>query len=165
MDSVWDYGGRYNPFRSNVFERDRFVIGGAAYSLDDMEKGILLGDDFEDRGWKEARVHFTVNCASVGCPPLHKSIYTADNIESLMTENTRRAFNTARHLQFDGKTLYVTELFKWYEEHFVEERGSVKDFIRAYADDEVVEKINASDRIRYIEYDWALNSPENFPEF
>lgn len=72
VSSVWDYGGRYNPFRSSVFERDPFLIGGQKYSLNDMEKSILLGDEFKARGWKEARVHFTVNCASVGCPPLRK---------------------------------------------------------------------------------------------
>lgn len=165
VDSVWDYGGRYNPFRSNIFERDLFVVDGKSYSLDDMEKGILLGDAFREKGWKEARVHFTVNCAAVGCPPLRKAIYTADNIETQMTENTRRAFNTPRHLRLDGTTLYVTELFKWYEADFVEENGSIQAFIRAYADDAVIEKVNAASQIRYIDYDWSLNRPENFPEF
>ncbi len=42
VESVWDYGGRYNPFRSNVFERELFIISGQKYSLNDMEKGILL---------------------------------------------------------------------------------------------------------------------------
>ncbi len=165
VDSVWDYGGRYNPFRKNVFQREHFVIGGTAYSLDNMEKDILLGDEYKARGWKEARVHFTVNCAAVGCPPLRKTIYTAGNIEALMSENTRRAFNTPRHLHLDGTTLYVSELFKWYESDYVEEKGSVTDFIRAYADDWVIEKVNAATRIRYIDYDWSLNRPENFPEF
>jgi len=164
VDSVWDYGGRYNPFRDSVFERELFDIGGTKYSLNTMEKGMLLGDDFKDKGWKEARVHFTVNCASVGCPPLRAQIYTADNIEALMTENTRRAFNTPRHLHLDGNTLYLTELFKWYEDDYVEEEGSVKDFIKAYADDPIIEKVEAASRIRYIDYDWALNKPANFPE-
>jgi len=53
----------------NVFEREKFVIDGEKYSLNQMEKEILLGQDYAERGWKDARVHFAVNCASVGCPP------------------------------------------------------------------------------------------------
>ncbi|MFW5722702.1 MAG: DUF547 domain-containing protein, partial [Desulfohalobiaceae bacterium] len=54
VDSVWDYGGRYNPFQDNVFERELFEVDGDLYSLDHMEKGILLGDAYWDKGWAEA---------------------------------------------------------------------------------------------------------------
>jgi len=165
VDSVWDYGGRINPFRDNVFERELFEVGGETYSLDDMEKGILLGDAYWERGWAEARVHFAVNCASVGCPPLRTDIYTAENVDDLLTENTRMAFNTHYHLRVEGETLYLTELFDWYEEDYVREEGSVRDFIRAYADDHVIDAMEDTTRIRHIDYDWTLNAPENFPEF
>ncbi len=165
VDSVWDYGGRYNPFRDSVFTTTKHDIGGTRYSLDEMEKGMLLGDDFAERGWKDARVHFTVNCASVGCPPLRKTIYTEDNIDDLLAENTRRAFNTERQLRVDGRTLYLTQLFDWYEDHFEDAAGSVRDFIREHADDRIVDMIEDTSRIRHIDYDWALNSKENFSEF
>lgn len=165
VSSVWDYGGRYNPFTDNVFERQMFEIGGTDYSLNEIEKGILLGAEFEEKGWKEARVHFTVNCASVGCPPLRESIYTSDNIDELMTENTRLAFNTDRHLRVEGDTLHLTELFKWYEQDFVDEGGSVRGFISQWADEAIVEKVEQTDSIEYIDYDWSLNRPGNFPEF
>jgi hypothetical protein len=165
IDSVWDYGGRVNPFRANVFERDLFNVGGEKYSLDGMEKGILLGDAYKEKGWKEARVHFSVNCASVGCPPLRAEVYTPDNVDEVMTENTRRAFSTERHLRVDGDTLFLTALFDWYESHFVNEAGSVREFIKAHADDDVTSKVAATRRTRFIDYDWALNKPENFPEF
>ena len=164
VESVWDYGGRVNPFRSNVFERELFTIGGEDYSLDDMEKGILLGDEAWDKGWAEARVHFAVNCASVGCPPLRDEVYTADNVDDLLTENTRRAFNTERQLHVDGNTLYLSELFDWYEEDYVREEGSIRDFIRAYADEEVTKAMAETSDISFIDYDWTLNAPEHFPE-
>ncbi len=165
IDSVWDYDGRVNPFRANIFEREQFNIGGENYSLDGMEKGILLGDTYKEKGWKEARVHFSVNCASVGCPPLRADIFTPHNIDEVMTENTRRAFNTERHLRVDGDTLHLTSLFDWYENHFVNEEGSIHEFIKAYADEDVADKVVATRHIRFIDYDWSLNSPENFPEF
>ncbi len=125
VGSVWDYGGRVNPFVDSVFEREKFVIDGQEYSLSQMEKEILLGDEYADKGWKDARIHFAVNCASVGCPPpLRDTIYTADNLDDLLADNTRRAFNTGRHLMVEGDTLHVTEVFKWYEEDFNETSGS-----------------------------------------
>lgn len=165
VESVWDYGGRYNPFRDNVFDFRKFDVGGNKYSLNQMEKDILLGDEYAERGWKEARVHFAVNCASVGCPPLRAKIYTPENLDSLLTENTRRALNTPRHLHIDGDTLYLTSLFNWYEGDYIEEAGSVRDFIRQYADQRVIDDMANTSRIRYISYDWSLNRPENFPEF
>jgi len=165
VESVWDYGGRINPFRKNVFERELFDIDGRKFSLDTMEKGILLGDEYWDKGWAEARVHFAVNCASVGCPPLRDVIYTADNVDDLLTENTRRAFNTERQLRVDGQTLYLTSLFDWYEDDYKREEGSIRSFIKKYADERIVEKMEGTNRIRYIDYDWDLNSPKNFPEF
>jgi hypothetical protein len=77
VSSVWDYGGRVNPFVDNVFERKSFAIGGRAYSLNEIEKEILLGDNYADRGWKDARAHSAVNCASKAATPKARCVYTA----------------------------------------------------------------------------------------
>lgn len=164
VESVWDYGGRLNPFVDSVFDRDNFTVGGRQYSLNEFEKEILLGEEYRAKGWKDARVHFAVNCASVGCPPLRKQLYTAENLEALLAENTRRAFNTDRHLKMDGDTVYVTELFKWYEQDFTEAAGSGKAFIREWADASVADRVVGAPDLKYIDYDWTLNRPGNFPE-
>ena len=165
VDSVWDYGGRVNPFVDSVFDREKFLIDGRAYSLNQMEKDILLGEAYADKGWKDARVHFAVNCASVGCPPLRDVVYTADNLEGLLAENTRRAFATKRHLEIKGDTLHVTELFKWYEGDFVEASGSRKAFIEKWGDSALADRIEGTSELTFIEYDWSLNKPANFPKF
>jgi hypothetical protein len=149
VSSVWDYGGRVNPFRKHIFERPLFTIG---------------GEDYAQKGWKDARVHFALNCASVGCPPLRQNLYTEDNLEQLLAENTRRAFNTTRHLEVTGATLRVTELFDWYRSDFEEEAGSARAFIRQWADKKVTDAVGQTDTIEYIDYDWSLNRPDNFPE-
>ena len=165
VDSVWDYGGRVNPFVDSVFDREKFLIDGRAYSLNQMEKDILLGEAYANKGWKDARVHFAVNCASVGCPPLRDVVYTADNLEGLLAENTRRAFATKRHLEIKGDTLHVTELFKWCEGDFVEASGSRKAFIEKWADSALADRIEGTSELTFIEYDWSLNKPANFPTF
>lgn len=161
VSSVWDYGGRLNPFVDSIFKRETFLVGGERFSLDGIEKGILLGKDYQSRGWKDARVHFAVNCASVGCPPLRQQIYTSDNLEAMLEENTRRAFNTHHHLRISGDTLYGTELFKWYEQDFVEAEGSVRSFIEQWASDDVAVKASRTSTLEYIDYDWSLNRPSN----
>lgn len=163
VGSVRDYGSLFNPYR--VFRQRAFDVGGRKYSLDEMEKDILLGDDYEARGWKDARVHFAVNCASVGCPPLRQAIYLPSAVDAVLTDNTRRALNTERHLRVDDNTLRLTRLFDWYQADYVEAEGSVRDFILAYADERVRLQVEGSERIDFVEYDWSLNSPGNFPEF
>lgn len=165
VETVWDYGGRYNPFVDNIFERKLFTIGGHDYSLDEMEKDILLGEAWWDKGWADARLHFAVNCASVGCPPLRTQLYTADNLDDLLAENTRLTLRGERHLRVEGETLYLTSLFDWYEDEFEREADSVRNWIREHADEETADAMEATDRIRYLDYDWSLNRPENFPEF
>jgi len=165
VSSVWDYGGKINPFVDSVFERENFNIGGHKYSLDRIEKGILLGDEYQAKGWKDARIHFSVNCAAVGCPALRQQIYTADNLEALLAGNTRWAFKTPRHLQVKSGRLHVTELFKWYEADFVEASGSARAFIQEWADPDVAERVSSSSGMAFIDYDWRLNRPDNFPEF
>ena len=163
IESVRDYGSLFRPYR--VFSRDIFTIGGRDYSLSEMENEILLGDDFKRRGWKEARVHFAVNCASVGCPPLRADIYTADNTDALMTENTERAMRTPRHMHIDGDTLRLSQLFEWYEDDYLEEAEDLHAWIGQFVSDETREDMAQTRRIRFIDYDWTLNAPEFFPEF
>ena len=160
VGSVRDYGSLFNPYR--VFKQKNFDVGGRKYSLDEIEKDILLGDDFKSRGWKEARMHFVVNCASVGCPPLRKQIYIPGNVDTMMSENTRMSLNTSMHLRLEGDNLLITRLFDWYAGDFIDEEGSVKAFIKKYADPEVGAKVDSAKRIEFIEYDWSLNKPDNF---
>ena len=82
----------------------------------------------------------------------------------MLAENTRRALKTDRHLRVDGDTVYVTELFKWYEDDFTEAAGSRKGFITEWADASLAERVSATSELKYIDYDWALNRPSNFPE-
>lgn len=163
VSSVRDYGSLFNPYR--VFRRSLFDIGGRDYSLDEMQKEILLGEDYVERGWFDARVHFAVNCASVGCPPLRTALYRADNVERLLEENTRRALLTPRHMQFVGDTLYLSQLFEWYEDDYVHHSGSVGEFLKEHTPPPLHPRIDAASSIRYIDYDWSLNEPDNFSEF
>lgn len=159
VDSVKDFGSLFIPFR--VFDRGIFNVAGSKRSLDGIEKGILLGESFADRGWKDARVHFAVNCASVGCPPLRDRPYTAGNVDELLDENTRRAMLTPLHLRIEGDTARLTSLFDWYKSDFQQAAGSVEAFIKDHLDPTRSARFEDVRSKRFIDYDWQLNSPEN----
>lgn len=160
VEGVKSFGHFLNPYK--VFKLEEHNIGGKKYSLDQMEKSILLGKDYQTKGWKDAKVHFAVNCASVGCPPLVATVYNPENIAELLEKNVRAALKTDRHFQIKGKTLHLTHLFKWYKKDFEEESKTVKNFLKKYASKEVGKKIDLATDIEYIEYDWSLNRPSNF---
>lgn len=162
VSGVKDYGSFLNPYK--VFKKEFINISGQKYDLDQIEKRILLGDKFKEKGWFDAKVHFAVNCASVGCPPLRKKIYTSSNTQDMLIENTKMALSTPRHLTLKGETLYLTHLFKWYAHDFERESGTVIKFIKKYAPKDISAKINEQTHIEYIEYDWSLNKPSNFKE-
>lgn len=161
INSVKDMGSLFSPYKA--FKDKDFKVGGKLLSLDDIEKGILLGDDYKKKGWKDARIHFAVNCASVGCPSLIPSLYMSETLNEQLDSNTKKAFKTPRHLSLEGNSLRLTQLFEWYESDFTDEAGTVKNFILKFVDDaSMSSSINSAKQGAFINYDWNLNKPENF---
>lgn len=161
INSVKDLGSYFSPYK--IFTKKINTVAGQNYSLDQIEKEILLGSEYKKKGWKDARIHFAVNCASVGCPPLIKPIYTANNLNHTLDTNLKKALKTQRHFDFTKKRISLTHLFKWYKKDFVEHSGSVKKFISPFLEEpnqrSALEKTSSFD---YIDYNWKLNRPENF---
>ena len=50
------------------------TLGGSTYSLNNIEHDILRPI------WKDARIHFAVNCAAKSCPPIANKAYTVGNL-------------------------------------------------------------------------------------
>ncbi len=163
IDSVKDLGSFFSPYK--IFTQEINNVSGKDMSLDQIEKKTLLGEAFKKKGWKDARIHFAVNCASVGCPPLVTQPYTANNLDKQLDENIKKAFKTKRHLHIKGEELFLTHLFKWYKKDFEEAAGSVKGFIRKYIEDPKLQgQIDKASKIEHIDYDWKLNRPQNFKQ-
>lgn len=132
-------------------------------SLDDIEHGLIRGSGRYD----EPRIHFAVNCASIGCPALRNEAYRADILDEQLDEATRLFLSDRTRNRFDGKnTLYISSIFKWYKEDF--ERGwrgfqTLEQFLAGNADslglspDQTEKLKNGVYVIKYLDYDWGLN--------
>ncbi|MFO7743963.1 MAG: DUF547 domain-containing protein [Psychroflexus sp.] len=141
LESIRDIGG----FFSNPFSMEFAKIGGKGYSLDDIEKGMLLkmGDP---------RVHFAVNCASESCPKLVNEAYVADKLDEQLNTASKSFVNSDKN-KLSKTKVELSKIFKWYASDFEKNGQSVIDFINQYSK----EKINEDASISYLPYSWKLN--------
>jgi hypothetical protein len=137
---------------------------GRPLTLDDIEHRILRPE------FKEPRVHFAINCASVGCPPLAADPYLPASLEAQLDEAAHRYLAGERGLRVDGDTLRVTRILEWYGEDFVArfapgaegKADRIERAIRAvvvrYGPRTAADLARKpATKIRFLDYDWSLN--------
>jgi len=147
VKSIKDLGSIFkSPWKKQIAKIDGNVL-----TLDHIEHDILRP------GFKDPRVHFAVNCASKGCPPLRPEPYRGDILDRQLDEMTRAFINDSRHNRLEGKTLYVSSIFKWFSEDF---HDDVIGFFLKYAQGDLKKQLEESKsniRAKYLDYDWSLN--------
>jgi len=158
IDSIRDIG---SLFRS-TWSREFVSLFGATVTLDNIEHDMI-------RGWNiynEPKIHFAVNCAAIGCPPLRAEAYVGNKLQQQLDDNTRLFLADRNRNYLDGKRLYVSKIFDWYEEDFAKGwKGidSVAQFLATYSTaldltaDEKRALETGQTSIRYLSYDWNLN--------
>ncbi|MBD99234.1 MAG: hypothetical protein CMO34_05270 [Verrucomicrobia bacterium] len=122
-------------------------IGGKEYSLNNIEHDILRAN------YKDARIHFAVNCASVSCPKLQNRAFIPERIEEQLEQASRYFINNTSKNNLQANQVKISRLFEWYMKDFTQE-GSLVDFLNRYA----AIKINSNAKVGYKEYDWNLNA-------
>ncbi len=152
VDSIRDIGGGW--FSSGPWDQDDVVVGGQQLSLNDIEHQILR-PFFGDR-----RVHYAVNCASIGCPNLAPEPYTGAQLEAQLTAGEHDYINHPRGLELDGSRLYASSIFNWYRKDFPAGEAALRAYWASKLDDADVATAvrQGKGRISY-RYDWSLNAP------
>jgi hypothetical protein len=145
------------------WKKEFIPLLGETISLDDIEHGMIRAPGRFD----EPRIHFAVNCASIGCPALRREAFTGDAIETQLEEQTRRFLADPSRNRYAGDKLEVSSIFKWYREDF--ERGwrgadSLAAFLGDYADALGLSEaqrnalLSGELAIGFLDYDWRLNA-------
>jgi len=119
--------------------------------LDHIEHELLR------KQFKDPRVHFAINCASMSCPPLQPQPYTGDRINEQLNEATRAFINDVSSNRLDGEILTVSKIFDWFSEDFGKD---ILAFFIRYADDPLKSELTGKQkkiRIVFNRYDWSLN--------
>ena len=138
-------------FFSNAWSKEFIPLKGRTVSLDYIEHQVLR------QKFKDPRVHFAINCAARGCPPLYNRPFEGDRLEVQLTERTRAFINTPHANFVKGDTLYLSKLFSWFEEDF---NDNPLYFVRQYAGERLLKEIEAAGpgiKVSFLDYDWALN--------
>jgi hypothetical protein len=160
LKSIKDLGS----FLKSPWKKEFFMLLGAERSLDDVEHGLIRAPGAFD----EPRIHFAVNCASIGCPMLRDKAYVAERLDSQLEDSVRRFLGDRSRNRFDPASgaLEVSRIFDWYKADFEKgNRGisSVPQFLARYADllaDRAAARALVRDgqaQVRYLDYDWTLN--------
>jgi hypothetical protein len=128
-------------------------IQGQKVSLNDIEHRILRPL------WKDNRVHYAVNCASLGCPNLQPEAYTPENTETLLEKGDREYVNHPRGVRFAGDRLYLSSIYDWFQPDFGGSEEGVLRHLQKYAGPALAVRLkNFKGGISY-EYDWRINEP------
>ena len=139
-----DVGGKEGPWKVE------FVKAlGKTYTLDQVEHELIR------KNYAEPRIHFAVNCASEGCPPLRAEAFTGAKLEDQLAEQTKDFFAKKDANRFEGGTLYLSPIFDWFKEDFIKKSGSVEAFAAPYYPKAQIKK--GSTPIKYTDYGWKLN--------
>jgi hypothetical protein len=138
-------------FAKGPWDRKLATIEGEAVSLNDIEHRILRPI------WRDPRLHYALNCASLGCPNLAPAAYTAANSEAMLDAGARAYVNHPRGARIDGGRLTVSSLYAWYQEDFGGNDAGIIAHLKRYAAPPLAAALAGIDTIADHDYDWSLN--------
>jgi len=141
IGSIWDFGKIFgNPFKDEFF-----TLLGRKMSLDAIEHGTLR------KSYHEPRVHYALNCASVGCPMLREEAYVASRLERQLEEQAVRFLSDRSRNRYRDGRLEVSKIFDWFKEDFEPRQAYFARYaaVLGYPGGEVP--------LSFLDYDWSLN--------
>ena len=148
VESIRDISSGF--FSSGPWSLDLISIEGEALTLDDIEHRILRPI------WQDSRIHYAVNCASLGCPNLQKQAFTANNTEALLNQAATEFINHPRAVAVDDNGLKVSSIYNWFEDDFGGENGVITH-IKQFAGNQLSNQLKDINDIDDYHYDWRLN--------
>ncbi len=162
LESIKDLG---SLFRS-PWKKEFIPLLGDIRSLDNIEHELIRGSD----RYNDPRIHFAVNCASIGCPALAREAYTGAHLDQQLERSTVLFLQDRSRNRLKGDDLEISSIFKWYRDDFKQGwRGadSLEAFLVGYSEalsltQEQTKALLAEDiDIDFLSYDWQLNDKKS----
>lgn len=167
LSSIRDFGRFFgNPWKDRFF-----TLLGERRSLDQIEHDLIR----RHGAFNEPRIHFALNCASIGCPALRPEAYVSGALDAQLEQQTVHFLSDRSRNGYDPENgaLEVSQIFDWYGEDFIQPtRGvySVEQYLAGYAQqlaDSPAARAairRAGLPLRFSEYDWSLNDQPVSPD-
>jgi len=151
--SIRDIDRVLGLFSGGPWDAKRFQVEGEKLSLNDIEHRILRPI------WHDPRLHYALNCASLGCPNLAPIAFTVFNMEGLLEQEARAFVNAPRGVRLADGRLVVSSLYVWFQADFGGSPAAVLAHLRHYAAPELAARLATWQGAYDDAYDWALNQP------
>jgi Protein of unknown function, DUF547 len=138
-------------FSDGPWGKKLVAVEGERLSLDDIEHRILRPI------WRDPRVHYAVNCASLGCPDLQPEPFLAERLEEQLEQAARSYVNHPRGVAIVDGELVVSSIYEWFKEDFGGTDAGVIAHLRRYAAPDLAAALARFAVIGDDRYDWHLN--------
>jgi hypothetical protein len=152
VDSIRDIDISPGLFADGPWGKKLVRVEGKSVSLDDIEHRILRPI------WKDPRIHYGVNCASIGCPNLQTVAFEAGNVDRLLSQGAREFVNSPRGARVENGNLTVSSIYIWFQSDFGGTEAGVIDHLKQFAEAGLRKSLDGLSRISDDHYDWSINA-------
>lgn len=148
LESIKDIGGfmKKSPWSKKVVK-----VAGRELSLKDIKDSVIRAL------FKDARVHFALNNASLGDPPLSGRAYLGERLEDQLEAACYSALHDERWLKIEEKEIWLSKIFDWYKSDFEGSGGSIREFLAKYREDDRETIMDKTRELKFMDYNWDLN--------
>jgi hypothetical protein len=151
VDSIRDIDISDGLLADGPWKKKLLTIESESVSLDDIEHRILRPI------WRDARLHYALNCAAVSCPNLQTRAFTSANTDALLEAAARAYVNHPRGVDAAPEWLLVSSIYVWFKADFGGSADGVLAHLKKYAEPELARRLGGFREINNHHYDWALN--------
>lgn len=144
-------GSLLSSFAGGPWDAEVVTVHGQALSLNDIEHKIMRPI------FKDPRIHYAVNCASIGCPNLAGVAFTGAALDGQLEAAARAYVNDPRGCSVSDAGITVSSIYKWYAEDFGGNAKSVLAHLQKYAEPALAQSLAGARSIADYQYDWSLN--------
>ncbi|WP_457577284.1 DUF547 domain-containing protein [Desulfomarina sp.] len=159
LESIKDLGS----FFQSPWKKRFFSLLGKTRSLDEIEHKLIRGSG----RYNDPRIHFAVNCASIGCPALRPEAYNGRDLQRQLQEASEFFLSDSTRNRYTNNRLEVSSIFKWYREDFEKGWKGISSLGQFFAnhgqllglDEQAADRAMKNElEITYLKYNWKLNS-------
>ncbi len=170
LDDVIGKVKSVHDIEKNFFDEKKHKVAGEELTLNQIEQ--------KARDFKDPRIHFAVNCSSASCPKLKRTAYSGATLDRVLNRVAEDFLaDQSRGMGFDlGKNeISLSPIFKWYAGDFTKSDATIArakaeisgaevfEIAKKYLPTDVHEDLDKrKPKLKWLEYDWTLNSIENF---
>ncbi len=139
-------------FSNGPWGKKVLKVEDTSLSLNDIEHQILRPI------WHDPRIHYAVNCASIGCPNLGTTAFVGKTLDTMLDQAAKDYINAPRGVSVDksGKVT-ASKIWNWYGADFGGNDKALLKHFRKYANKELKQQLKNAHSISSYRYNWNLN--------